>query len=186
MPRQAPVLAPRRIALSAAAFLGFVCLAPPPARAAPDPAPFADNTDSVAAALAVKLDGVIAPRIDPELSLTVRIDFADGGRARGIVGRPEAGGRIRRCGRNADCAGDLAVDRLADGRLRIVNDAAALCQPGAPPGFSLDAVCKAVADPARPGRFVPPDAQNRVFLLDRHPLAACIDAADAPAREGIR
>ncbi|WP_342152856.1 caspase family protein [Methylorubrum sp. SB2] len=52
MPRQAPAPAPRRIALYAAAFLGFACLSGPPARAAPDPssspATFADNADSVA------------------------------------------------------------------------------------------------------------------------------------------
>ena len=117
-----------------------------------------------------------APRIDPELALTIRIDFADGGRAQGAVGCSEAGGRIRRCGRNADCAGDVAVDLLPDGRLRIVNDGTAPREPGDAPGFSPDAVCRAVADPVRPGRFVPPDAQNRVFLLERQPLAACADA----------
>lgn len=117
-----------------------------------------------------------AHRIDPELALTIGIDFADGGRAQGAVGCPEAGGRIRRCGRNADCAGDVAVDLLPDGRLRIVNDGATAREPGDAPGFSLDAVCRAVADPARPGRFVPPDTQNRIFLLDRQPLAACAEA----------
>lgn len=115
--------------------------------------------------------------VDPELDLTIRVDFADGGRAEGAVGCPEAGGRIRRCGRNADCAGDVAVDLLPDGRLRIVNDGAAPRAPGEPPGFSPDARCRPVADPARPGRFVPPDAQNRVFLLDRQPLAACTGTA---------
>lgn len=49
MPRQAPVPAVRRIALSVAALLGSACLfLGPSARAVPDPAPFADNADSVA------------------------------------------------------------------------------------------------------------------------------------------
>lgn len=114
-----------------------------------------------------------AGRIDPELDLTIRIDFADGGRAQGTVGCPESGGRIRRCGRNASCSGDVAVDLLPDGRLRIVNDGAAPRSHGEPAGFSPDAACRPVADPARPGRFVPADTPNRVFLLSRQPLAAC-------------
>ena len=114
-----------------------------------------------------------AGRIDPELDLTIRVDFTDGGHAQGTVGCPEAGGRIRRCGRNASCSGDLAVDLRPDGRLRIVNDGTAPRVHGAPAGFSPDAACRPVADPARPGRFVPADAPNRVFLLSRQPLAAC-------------
>lgn len=111
-----------------------------------------------------------ADRIDPELDLTLRVVFADGGRAEGEIGCAETGGRIRRCGRGASCAGSFAVDLLPDGRLRLVNDDAdsRLAQPvvGAP-GFSPDATCRAS------GRFVPPDAQNRVFLLTRLPLSAC-------------
>lgn len=111
-----------------------------------------------------------AGRVDPELDLRLRIDFADGGRAEGEIGCAEADGRIRRCGRGASCAGDFAVDLLPDGRLRIVNDDAAsrVAQPVvAEPGFSPDAACRTK------GRFVPPDAQNRVFLLARLPLSAC-------------
>ncbi len=111
-----------------------------------------------------------ADRIDPELDLTLRIDFADGGRAQGEVGCAETGGRIRRCGRGASCAGSVAVDLLPDGRLRIVNDDAdsRLAQPVVrEPGFSPDVTCRGK------GRFVPPDAQNRVFLLTRLPLSAC-------------
>ncbi|BAU89439.1 hypothetical protein MPPM_0834 [Methylorubrum populi] len=111
-----------------------------------------------------------ADRIDPELDLTLRIAFTDGGRAEGEIGCVETGGRIRRCGRGASCAGSFAVDLLPDGRLRIVNDDAEsrLDRPvvGAP-GFSPDATCRGS------GRFVPPDAQNRVFLLTRLPLSAC-------------
>ncbi|KQQ14612.1 hypothetical protein ASF53_08230 [Methylobacterium sp. Leaf123] len=112
----------------------------------------------------------LADRIDPELDLTLRIAFTDGGQAEGTVGCPESGGRIRRCGRSASCAGDFAVDLLPDGRLRIVNDDAdsRIAQPAvAEPGFSPDAACRTK------GRFVPPDAQNRVFLLARLPLSAC-------------
>ena len=111
-----------------------------------------------------------AGRIDPELGLTLRIAFTDGGRAEGAVGCVEFGGRFRRCGRGASCAGSFAVDRLPDGRLRIVNDDAdsRISQPVVgEPGFSPDAVCRGK------GRFVPPDAQNRIFLLTRLPLSAC-------------
>ncbi|CAO4138480.1 hypothetical protein LPLAFNJD_LOCUS203 [Methylorubrum aminovorans] len=111
-----------------------------------------------------------AGRIDPELGLTLRIAFTDGGRAEGEIGCAEAGGRIRRCGRGASCAGSFAVDLLPDGRLRIVNDDAdsRIAEPVVgEPGFSPDAVCRGK------GRFVPPDAQNRVFLLTRLPLSAC-------------
>lgn len=111
-----------------------------------------------------------ADRIDPELDLTLRVDFTDGGRAEGGIGCAETGGRIRRCGRGASCAGSFAVDLLPDGRLRIVNDDAdsRLSEPVVrESGFSPDAACR------EKGRFVPPDAQNRVFLLARLPLSAC-------------
>ncbi|KMO41301.1 hypothetical protein VQ02_06025 [Methylobacterium variabile] len=114
-------------------------------------------------------------QVDPELTLTLRVDFSDGASAQGKVGCAEVKGRIRRCGREASCSGGFAVEALPDGRLEIVNDDAASREPGsvaARPGFSPDAACPPAG---RAGRFVPPDAQNRVFRLERLPLAACTE-----------
>ncbi|SFU50558.1 hypothetical protein SAMN02799631_00997 [Methylobacterium sp. 174MFSha1.1] len=121
-----------------------------------------------------------AGRIDPELTLTLRIDFSDGTSSEGEIGCLEERGRIRRCGRAASCAGDFGLQALPDGRLAIVNDDAASREPGAVAagaGFSLDAGCP---PGGRAGRFVPPDAQNRLFRLDRLPVATC--AAAGPRR----
>jgi len=55
------------------------------------------------------------------------------------------------------------------GAERIVNDDAdsRVAQPVvAEPGFNPDAACRTK------GRFVPPDAQHRVFLLARMPFSA--------------
>lgn len=120
-----------------------------------------------------------AGRVDPELTLRLRIDFADGTSSEGEVGCLEERGRIRRCGRNASCAGDFALEALPGGRLAVVNDDAASRMPttaNARAGFSPDAGCP---PGGRAGRFVPPDAQNRVFHLERLPLAAC---APGPSR----
>ncbi|MEH3143805.1 MAG: hypothetical protein PGN34_00230 [Methylobacterium frigidaeris] len=117
-----------------------------------------------------------ADRIDPELALTIRVTFTDGRIAEGEIGCFEEAGRIRRCGRNASCSGDVAVEALPDGRLRIVNDGAATRADNAPgrQGFSPDASCPSVS---RAGRFVPPDAENRTFLLAPLPLADCAEPA---------
>ena len=42
-----------------------------------------------------------------------------------------------------------------------------------PDGFGPEAVRPAAAHAARPGRFVPPDGGDRVFLRERRPLAEC-------------
>ena len=118
-------------------------------------------------------DRRLRDRITPELTLTLRVVFADGTVAQGEVGCVEAAGRIARCGRTASCGGDVAVEALSAGRLRLVNDDASGRAGGgisAQPGFSAEGGCPPAA---QAGRFVPPDAQNRVFVLAPLPAAAC-------------
>lgn len=114
-----------------------------------------------------------ARRVDPELALTLRVVFTDGRVAQGEIGCVEENGRVTRCGRLASCGGDFAVGGLPDGRLRLVNDDASPLDPDdarRPRGFSPDGECRR---DVRLGSFVPPDAENRVFLLARWPAAAC-------------
>lgn len=121
-------------------------------------------------------DRRFAGRIEPELALTMRITPRDGRPLQGEVGCTEERGRIARCGRLASCGGDFAVDVLPDGRLRVVNDDAGSRDPTsvrARPGFSVDGGCPTAG---RAGTFVPPDAENRTFLLARLPMASCIGA----------
>lgn len=118
-------------------------------------------------------DRRLRDRIVPELALTLRVVFADGGVAQGEVGCAEEAGCVARCGRTASCGGDVAVEALPAGRLRLVNDDASGRVAGgaaARPGFSPEGGCPPAA---QPGRFVPPDAENRVFVLAPLPAAAC-------------
>ena len=121
-------------------------------------------------------DRRLRDRIVPELALTLRVVFADGGVAQGEVGCVEEAGRVARCGRTASCGGDVAVEALPDGRLRLVNDDASGRAAGgvsARPGFSPEGGCP---PGTQAGRFVPPDAENRIFVLARLPAAACTGA----------
>ena len=126
-------------------------------------------------------DRRLADRIEPELALTLRVEFADGDIAQGGIGCTEENGRIARCGNSASCGGDFAVEALSDGTLRVRNDDAN--GPGTPTsaaaghGFSPDGGCPpAVAA----GRFIPPDAENRTFVLRRLPMADCPSNASEP------
>lgn len=118
-------------------------------------------------------DRRLRDRIVPELALTLRVVFTDGAVAQGDVGCAEEGGRVARCGRTASCGGDVAVEALPDGRLRLVNDDASGRAAGgiaARPGFSLEGGCPPAG---QEGRFVPPDGENRVFVLAPLPAVAC-------------
>lgn len=126
-------------------------------------------------------DRSLADRIEPELALDMRVVFADGGVAQGGIGCTEENGRIARCGILASCGGDFAVEAMPDGALRLHNDDAN--GPGTPTsaaaghGFSPDGGCPPAA---AAGRFVPPDAENRTFVLRRLPMTDCTGNASEP------